>query len=298
MTGVSTTLARIIEDALAKLNLPAQQVVGQLAGRQLPPAGAGVPYAGAAHTHPLGDLTQSGAASGQVPQWNGTAWVPATVSGGGGGPPSGAAGGDLGGTYPNPSVVAIQSRAVQNVAPSAGQVLVWSSANSRWEPGARGVVRATRGTSSVGGSTEAMSAWAVYLTRLQAGASDGLIASVSAALAGNSSNVFGFGAACYSDVSGAPGDLLSLLPVTQAFDAYLTTTRRWLTLPLGVPTTAGAYYWVGVFRRDGNAGSPTIAYTATGSDERATSSSAWLTDSPTLAAPNRTYSITATFLEG
>jgi len=38
-----------------------------------------------AHTHPLSDLTQSGATTNQVPQWNGTAWVPATVSGGGGG---------------------------------------------------------------------------------------------------------------------------------------------------------------------------------------------------------------------
>jgi hypothetical protein len=35
-----------------------------------------------AHTHPLADLTQSGATSGQVPQWNGSAWVPQTPSGG------------------------------------------------------------------------------------------------------------------------------------------------------------------------------------------------------------------------
>jgi len=39
------------------------------------------------HTHSLSDLTQSGAAVGQVPKWNGTAWAPAndeTGSGGGG----------------------------------------------------------------------------------------------------------------------------------------------------------------------------------------------------------------------
>lgn len=41
--------------------------------------------ANASHTHALSDLTQSGATSGQVPQWNGSTWVPATVSGGGGG---------------------------------------------------------------------------------------------------------------------------------------------------------------------------------------------------------------------
>jgi hypothetical protein len=37
-----------------------------------------------AHTHPLSDLSQSGATTNQVPQWSGSAWVPATVSGGGG----------------------------------------------------------------------------------------------------------------------------------------------------------------------------------------------------------------------
>lgn len=35
-----------------------------------------------AHTHTLSDITQSGATSNQVPQWNGTNWVPATVSAG------------------------------------------------------------------------------------------------------------------------------------------------------------------------------------------------------------------------
>jgi hypothetical protein len=37
-----------------------------------------------AHTHTLGDITQSGATNGQVAAWNGSAWAPATVSGGGG----------------------------------------------------------------------------------------------------------------------------------------------------------------------------------------------------------------------
>jgi len=34
------------------------------------------------HQHALSDLTQSGATSGQVPTWNGTAWAPQTPSGG------------------------------------------------------------------------------------------------------------------------------------------------------------------------------------------------------------------------
>jgi len=40
-------------------------------------------YAAITHTHSLSNLTQSSATTGQVAQWNGTAWVPATVSGGG-----------------------------------------------------------------------------------------------------------------------------------------------------------------------------------------------------------------------
>jgi hypothetical protein len=36
-----------------------------------------------AHTHPLSDLTQSSATPNQVPQWNGTNWVPVTLSTGG-----------------------------------------------------------------------------------------------------------------------------------------------------------------------------------------------------------------------
>lgn len=37
-------------------------------------------YAAAAHNHALGDITQSGATSGQVATWNGSAWVPQTPS--------------------------------------------------------------------------------------------------------------------------------------------------------------------------------------------------------------------------
>lgn len=48
-------------------------------------------------------------------------------------PPNGAAGGDLGGTYPNPLVTKLQGRSIANTAPSAGQVLKFDGAN--WAPG-------------------------------------------------------------------------------------------------------------------------------------------------------------------
>ncbi len=47
-------------------------------------------------------------------------------------PPGGAAGGDLGGTYPNPSVDAIQGTAVSAAAPTTGQVLQYNGTS--WTP--------------------------------------------------------------------------------------------------------------------------------------------------------------------
>ena len=63
-----------------------------------------------------------------------------------------AAGGDLAGTYPNPSVAKVQGRAVSSDAPGSGQVLKWDG--SQWDPAADGLTLPYTGTT--GGTADGL----------------------------------------------------------------------------------------------------------------------------------------------
>jgi hypothetical protein len=82
ISGLTATNVKTAIDELANsLNtLVAADISDFSAAANLALAGALAGKANVAHTHPLSDLLQSGAGTGEVPVWSGTAWVPGPIA--------------------------------------------------------------------------------------------------------------------------------------------------------------------------------------------------------------------------
>jgi hypothetical protein len=105
LADLSVTTAKIVDGAVTSAKLAAGIIP-----TSLPPSGTAGGDLTGSYPNPtvnkiLGvTVTTTGAANGQVLKFNGASWVPGTDNTGGGGSPTGPAGGDLTGSYPNPTI--------------------------------------------------------------------------------------------------------------------------------------------------------------------------------------------------
>ncbi len=126
-SGVNSIFGRTGVVAAQSSDYSFSQIGGTVSSGQLPAAGGDLSGTlGSATVKGIQGKTVSATAptSGQVLVWNGTQWVPQTLSS--------SLGGDLSGTTAAATVQGIQGRSLSTTVPAAGQVLTWTG--SVWQP--------------------------------------------------------------------------------------------------------------------------------------------------------------------
>ena len=177
--------------------------------------------------------------------WTGSAWKYSTITLPTSLPPNGSAGGDLGGTYPNPTVVALQGNAIISgtLGPSQdGYVLTWKNVDSKWEPKAISSGSITLG-GDVTGPTTSNNVYSIQGVVISGTPSSGqVLTATSSAAAHWANSAVSFtaggdlsGTNISQKVVGIDGYALPSLPIS---DGYLNWTgSAWAYSPISIPTS-------------------------------------------------------------
>lgn len=163
--------------------------------------------------------------------------------------------------------------------------------------GSGGFTQSYIGYNTVGGSFETVAAAAAvsYFKTVTLG-SAGLLASIDAHVKSGGANVQNLLAAVLDDNAGAPGKVIAMGTVNgnttiNQFNVTMSTTARWVAMPLGVYLPA-ATYWLCVII--GN--NCLLAFDATGADKKTAVTQTWLLEADVRSATANQYSIRGSVL--